>query len=142
MELMESIIKDSILVIKGKQDIIAIKNSFTLVLNRSGPTMDNNYDIETFNGFSKNMFDSSQLEETYKNIIKYDSYHQTNAKAIFDEIKKDIGDKAHNPVVDSLFTIVVAVVINIGLNEFFSKKRMIGGTNDRFKYIIYKSKTV
>jgi len=128
IELLTHIIDNSVLVIKGKLDIIAIKNSFMLI---SKQMIDINYyyDIETFNGFSNTHYKSSQLENTYKGLIETDVYKDI-AKPLFDEIIVNIGNKAHNPVVDSLFTIVVAVVMNLGLNNYFVKK---GGYNREYK---------
>lgn len=129
--------KDSVIIIKGMMDILAIKNTNKLICNND---IDINfyYDIETFNGFSYLLYNNSQLEETYNNLIKTDVYLHY-AKSFFNQIQ-NIGDKAHNPLVDSLFTIVVAVIINLGLNKYF--KNIIGGSKKMYysNYIKTKQK--
>ena len=119
-DLFVKISENTLFVVKGAQDFIAFNNMVKLLKYNTLPNFDNSYDIETFNGLSNYLYASSQLENTYKNIIKTTIYKQF-AKQIFDTITKNIGDKAHNPVVDSLFTIIVAVTINIGLNQYFEK---------------------
>lgn len=108
----------SIFVIKGTHDITALNNMIKLYNLNIKINFDHNYDIETFNGLSTHLYESSKLEDTYKGLIKTKIYKQF-AKPLFDTIMKDIGDKAHNPVVDSLFTIIVAATVNMGLNEYF-----------------------
>lgn len=120
-DLFAKISENSLFVVKGVQDFIALNNMVTLLKLNIKINFDNSYDIETFNGLSNHLYESSQLENTYKNIVKTKIYNQF-AKPIFDTISKNIGDKAHNPVVDSLFTIIVAVTINIGLNQYFEKQ--------------------
>lgn len=120
-ELFTKISENTLFVVKGIQDFVAFNNTVNLLKHDTLPNFDNSYDIETFNGLSNYLYASSQLENTYKNIIKTKVYKKF-AKKIFDSIIKTIGNKAHNPVVDSLFTIIVAVTINIGLNEYFEKQ--------------------
>lgn len=114
---LHNLIRDSVLVIKGRMDIIAIRNMSQLI-NLTDIPIEHYYDIETFNGFSQYMYKSAQLEETYNNLIKSPQYIKY-AKNFFDAITLSIGEKAHNPLVDSLFTIVVAITINLGLNKQF-----------------------
>jgi hypothetical protein len=119
-ELFAELSENSMFMIKGIQDFNALNNSLSLFNYKIKLNFDNYYDIETFNGLSNFLYNSSQLENTYKNIVKTKVYIQF-AKPIFDVILNNIGDKAHNPVVDSLFTIIVAVTINIGLVKYFDK---------------------
>jgi hypothetical protein len=126
MELFEDLSLDAVLVVKGKMDIIALKNMATLIIPYADFFLDNSYDIETFNGFSKTHYKGSQLEQTYKGLIKTKIY-QGAPKKLFDEIMKPIGEQAHNPVVDSLFSIIVAIVINLGLNKYFSSDNIMKG---------------
>lgn len=132
MELLEELFEESVLVIKGKMDIIALKN-MSILIQKKDMQIDHYYDIETFNGFSNAQYHSSQLENTYKGVIETDIYKRI-AKPLFDEIIINIGDKAHNPVADSLFTIIVAIVMNLGLNDYFNQK---GG---QYNYLKYKSR--
>ena len=57
------------------------------------------------------MFGNAKLETTYKGLIKSKLYHNV-FKNFFTKIMKQIGEKAHNPVTDSLFTIIIALMIN------------------------------
>ena len=142
MQLFKSISSESILVVKGKMDLIALKNMFALITNKNDLKLDHYYDIETFNGFSSTHFKGSQLEDTYKNLISYEIY-QKIAKPLFDQIAINIGNKAHNPVVDSLFTIIVAIIINLGLNEYFAKninQKNIASNSYQNEYLKYKTK--
>ncbi len=109
---------NSLFIVKGVQDFIALNNMTKLFNYEMSLNFSNYYDIETFNGLSNHLYESSQLENTYKGIVKTKVYRQF-VKPIFDVIGKNIGNKAHNPVVDSLFTVIVAVTINIGLNNYF-----------------------
>lgn len=135
MQLFNLLSKDAILVVKGKMDLIAMKNTANIINPKITMNINKLYDIETFNGFSKMHFGSSQLENTYRSLIETNIY-KGSVKMIFTKIGKSIGEKAHNPVVDSFFTIVVAVIINIGLNECFWDK-FSGGEIKSYYYIKY-----
>lgn len=129
MNLFRGLESQAILVLKGKMDIVALKNSCRLVTGSDFLSLSNYYDIETFNGFSSLHFKSSQLENTFIGLSKLKEYN--TVKPFFDKIFKSVGNKAHNPVVDSLFTIIVAVMINIVLNNGMGK---IGGQYDKLYY--------
>lgn len=140
----------AILVIKGQMDIISIKNMFNLIFDISGfdnIILDKYYDIETFNGISDYLFGGSQLKDTYQGLIQTKTYNKY-AKSIFDEIKNNIVnnnsqvDKAHNPVMDCLFTIIVAVIFNLGLNIYFgqTEKIQVGSNINQILYKKYKKK--
>ncbi len=116
--LFNEISENSLFIVKGAQDFLALNNMVRLFNYEMRLNFTNYYDIETFNGLSSRLYASSQLENTYKGIIKTKIYKRF-VKPIFDVIGEDIGGKAHNPVVDSLFTVIVAVTINIGLNDYF-----------------------
>lgn len=132
------LLKDCILIVKGGMDIIAIKNMSNLI-SHNVIDIENYYDIETFNGFSRALYGSSQLEETYNRLIKTNIFSST-AKEFFDQISSNIGNKAHNPLVDSLFTIIVAITINLGLNKYFGKLDQRGGNFHYEQYIKLKNK--
>lgn len=140
MELFRLISQDSILLVKGRMDLVALKNMSLLILPKQEElVLDNYYDIETFNGFSKTHYNSSQLEHTYLGLVETQTYKKNKSmKKLFTEIISMIGDKAHNPVADSLFSIIVAVVINLGLNEHFAKN-MKGGVSHYRHYRHYRS---
>lgn len=132
----------SLFLVKGMMDFTAIKNMYRLVfkINKEPIKLDHYYDIETFNGFSNLMFKSSQLEDTYKGLTKTKIYND-DIKLIFNDIKSTIGEKAHNPLADSLFTIIVAVIINYGLNDYFDEqlKSNQGGGIIYKNFIKYKN---
>ncbi|QKF94345.1 hypothetical protein QKU48_gp0887 [Fadolivirus algeromassiliense] len=139
-ETLEHLVNDAVLIVKGKMDLIAI-NNMALMLTENKLLIENYYDIETFNGFSQLMYKSAQLEETYNNMIKSNIYAQ-KAKELFDRIGVTIGDKAHNPLVDSLFTIIIAVIVNLGLNKYFKEldENQYGGNYYHKYYISLKNK--
>lgn len=138
-EYFQNLVMDSVLVVKGQMDIVAIKNMSQLIVNEDFQ-IDNYYDIETFNGFSQTMYKSAQLEETYNGMIKTKIYNQ-KAKQFFDQISSNIGDKAHNPLVDSLFTIIIAIIMNLGINKYFKDidRKNIGGNHYHKYYIKLKN---
>ncbi|ARF10035.1 hypothetical protein Indivirus_9_12 [Indivirus ILV1] len=140
MKLFSELSRDSILIVKGKMDLVAVKNTKMIINKKINMDLDRYYDIETFNGFSRTHFGSSQLENTYRGLINTKVYDKS-IKTLFDEIGKSIGEKAHNPVADSLFTIVVAIVINVGLNERFEKE-LSGGSKIKYhkEYLKYKER--
>ncbi len=140
MQLFSLLSKDAILVVKGKMDLIGMKNTANIINPKIQMDLNKWYDIETFNGFSKMHFGSSQLENTYRSLIETNIY-KGPIKILFTKIGKSIGEKAHNPVVDSFFTIVVAVIINIGLNECFWDKFSGGEIKNYYygEYMKYKS---
>ena len=139
-EILSNLARDSIFILKGVMDIAAIKNT-SMLITKKAIEIENYYNIETFNGFSRNLYNSSQLEETYNNLIKSHIY-QTKAKQFFEQISSNIGDKAHNPLVDSLFTIIVAITINLGLNKYFGEidKNQFGGNLYYREYIKLKNR--
>lgn len=123
MEMFTSVSKNSTFLVKGKRDIEAFINiarylddfEFEFILSNS-----NYYDIEIFNNFSRNFFGNAKLETTYKAIIETQIYKE-NAKSFFDMLRSRIGERAHNPLSDSLFTLIVAAGINLSLNYYFEE---------------------
>jgi hypothetical protein len=113
-DLFSKLSDSSMFMVKGVQDFDALNNTLALFKYNVKLNFKSYYDIEIFNGLSNYLYNSSQLETTYENIIKLKVYKQF-AKPIFDIIIKNVGNRAHNPVADSLFTIIVAVTMNIVL---------------------------
>jgi hypothetical protein len=158
MNMFEDVLESSLLVIKGMRDIFALKNMYKLILNKD-INLYNYYDIETFNGFSHNFYKNSQLEETYNGLIQTKIYKGV-AREFFNKITSNFENKkAHNPLVDSLFTIVVAITMNLAINTYFtthqlvpiknSRNRKHGGGDHKIivsdyysKYIKYKTKYI
>jgi hypothetical protein len=118
-------------VVKGQRDMEAVKNS-TSILNvvvTTGPLVSYHvyinfphfYDIEIFNELSRRIYGSAQLEKTFEGMTNT-SIYKTHGDPLFSKIFGDLKDvKAHNPMIDSLYTIIVAAVVNMGLNDYFSK---------------------
>ena len=116
---------DTCFIVKGLRDLDAMSNIGTLL--KIDKTLDINhiYDIEIFNGLSKMKYGSAQLEATYNGIIGSSIYKKNNED--LKEIVTTIGGMAHNPLMDSYYTLVVALVINMGLNEYFPSNGISGG---------------
>ena len=115
------IIGHAYIVVKGKRDMDALNNTYKLISDSENSKIgfDSYYDIEIFNQFSRRISGSGQLENTYNALIK-DKLYIKHIKPFFDYVQIKIGSNAHNPLVDSMFTIVVAIVINIGINKYFA----------------------
>lgn len=106
----------SCIVLKGSRDIKGLNNTAHYLNYPNSIKFTDIYDIEIFNAFSRNKYNDAKLETTYNGVIKSNMYKK-HVKPTFRIIEKDIGGDAHNPVVDSLFTIVVCIMINISLNK-------------------------
>jgi len=119
LKLFTDLSNDVLFLVKGKQDFIALRNMIRLVFgSKERANFENTYDIETFNGLSNNFFGNSQLETTYdglKDIIKKTDYN--NISRFMDIIGGAITIKAHNPVTDSYYTIMVGIIVNVILNR-------------------------
>ena len=148
-----NVAKNSTFVVKGKRDIEAFHNHCKLIKKGHLATSIENahyYDIEIFNNFSRRFFKNARLESTFEGLTNTPLYNK-NIKKFFNPIIKNVGKTAHNPVTDSLFTIIVALIINLALIKYFSTQ--VGGLggnhaiqlnkqynkNYRVKYIKYKT---
>jgi len=117
--------RNVVYIVKGKNDMEAIVNMCKISQNNkleNGFIYSSYYDIEIFNGFSRNIYGDAKLETTYNNIINSKLYKQ-NASSFFDQVKKRIPEIAHNPVADSLFSTIVAISINLCSNSCFYDNR-------------------
>ena len=100
--------------VKGQMDIKVIKNHFRLLFNKHPKNIFNKvYDIEIYNNLSKTYFGSAKLKETFDNIIKLPIY---NNSLYFDFLLNDL--RPHNPVSDSIYTFIIAVIINLILINY------------------------
>ena len=117
--LLSQIDKYSCYLVKGKMDIYAIKNHYYLLNNTKCQIQFNYiYDIEIFNKFSHDKYGSAQLEKTFYGISKTELYTKY-LESFFDNILNNFEDKrAHNPLTDSLYTLMIALLINISLFIF------------------------
>jgi hypothetical protein len=145
------LINKTYFVVKGKMDIYALRNTSKLIFNKRSFHIEfpSYYDIEIFNALSKKLYGNARLETTYDGVINTTVYKKHADKLfneIFRELNKDIG--AHNPMVDSLYTIIVALVMNMGLDNYFLNNGIAYGGNYegnyegnyKYKYNKYKSK--
>ena len=117
---------DACFIVKGFRDLEAINNLALLLKLDRLLNIEHIYDIEIFNGFSKMKYGSAQLESTYNGVISSDIYKINNQD--LNEIINEIGGIAHNPLTDSYYTLVVAIVMNLGLNEYFKTYDIIDGS--------------
>lgn len=144
LSLFIELIPKTCFVVKGKNDMIAVNNTYKLLFKKpNNITFKSYYDIEMFNGFSKIAYGNAQLETTYHGVINTDIY-ENHVESLFSKIFDSLGNnkkiEAHNPLIDSIYTMVVAIVFNMGLNVYFQNKYKIGGNIYEYKYHKYKSK--
>lgn len=132
-------------IVKGKRDIEALNNTFMLLHDSKKSDMDLKYiyDIEIFNQLSNRFFGGAKLEMTYEGMTNSPIYKHTS-QTFFNKLTHIIGETAHNPVTDSLFTVIVAVTINLILNSYFATfDKYMYGSGDKdyeYKYKKYKEK--
>lgn len=113
LDLFIALVNFSICVVKGQNDFKVFHNHYTF-LNNKTPKLGifkKIYDIEVFNGLSNTFFGASKLETTFSHLIKLKSYDITFFNKYIENLK------AHNPVSDSLFTIIVVVAIHLIINN-------------------------
>jgi hypothetical protein len=98
----------SFLIVKGLEDIKALKNH-TILLQQKYILLTNFFDIAIYNELLFNKCNSAKLEETYfclekMNLINdYDKYYKI--------INKFIEFKAHNPLADSYYTFIIFMIL-------------------------------
>lgn len=133
LDLFSVLSKYTYFVVKGKRDMEAITNSQMLIKNKSNIKFKSIYDIEIFNKMSQNIYGNAQLETTFNGLIKTNIYKEHFAN-FFDPL---LSGDAHNPMTDSLWTVVVALCIANGTNEYLSDKN-----NYTIEYEKYKRKYI
>jgi len=94
----------SYLIVKGLEDLKAIKNH-TRLLNQSHIKLINYYDIAKHNDFLYKKCDSAQLEKTYFCIEKMDKIKPYINFIEYLETFTEI--KAHNPLIDAYYTWII-----------------------------------
>lgn len=108
-------LSNSLLMVKGNMDIIAINN---LMKQYNLPILPKNlliYDIAFFNDIFRKLCNNAQLENTYHCIIEknlLDPELNQDFKKIFKSLV--LNDKtfiAHNPLVDSFYTLIVGLTM-------------------------------
>jgi hypothetical protein len=120
-------LSSSLLMVKGDMDLIAINN---LMKQYNLPILPKKimvYDIAFFNDMFRKLCNNAQLETTYHCIIEknlLDPELNQNLKKIFKSLvlidKKLV---AHNPLVDSFYTLIVGITMYNNSNN----KLQIGG---------------
>lgn len=107
--------------VKGKMDFMALKNNYYALTKTVTPIkFAYVYDIEVFNRMSNDKYGSAQLEKTFMGISTSKEY-QEYVKILIDKIMDDMDEqRAHNPLVDALYTMAVALTINVNLARNFS----------------------
>jgi hypothetical protein len=110
-----NMLTNSLLMVKGNMDIIAINN---LMKQYNLPVLPKTilvYDIAFFNDIFRKLCNNAQLENTYHCIIEKNLLdHELNKdfKKIFKSLV--LNDKkliAHNPLVDSFYTLIVGLTM-------------------------------
>lgn len=115
MEVFSTVTRFGLYLVKGTRDLSTIRNTWKLFGEPTEVNTKDMYDIEVFNGLSRDLFGSSQLETTYNGLRMIKTFKEF--QWTFDKVKADAGEKAHNPVVDSYMTFVVAVIMNVVLQR-------------------------
>jgi len=94
----------SLLIVKGKEDINALKNH-TLMLNEKYIELNNIVDIAEYNDILHKKCNSAELEKTYYCLS---NLNFTNDYKSYLKIIKDFTNlKAHNPLVDAYYTWII-----------------------------------
>lgn len=120
MENFKNILDYSYIVVKGQRDMSALHNTYKLIFNvkKSKLNFSHFYNIEIFNQLSQNIYGSAQLEKTFIGLSN-DVIYKKNVRPFFRKL--NITGKSHNPLIDSLYTLVVAIIVNMALNNYFVK---------------------
>lgn len=108
---LKQILENSLLVVKGMNDIIAIDNLLHLFKIEKIQDKVQTLDIAVYNGPFRETCKSAELEKTYKCIINnnlMDSDMKPMLKNIYQNLHTD-EILAHNPLVDAFYTLVVAI---------------------------------
>jgi hypothetical protein len=123
LNLFLELVNFSMCVVKGQGDVRVIQNQYNLMFGK--PVSTNSfkkiYDVEIYNELSSYFFKGAKLETTFVNLIEIEKYK--NNISFF---KKHLASlEAHNPVADSIFTIVVAAIMNMVLLEGLHNYKII-----------------
>lgn len=113
IKLTNEIFSNSYLIVKGLEDIKALKNH-TLMLNEISIKLNNFFDIAQYNNILFKKCNSAELEKTYLCLEKLNLTQQYNTYLSF--IDKFTDMKAHNPLVDSYYT---WSIFNLGMMKYY-----------------------
>jgi len=135
MKLFSSLLKYSVCVVKGSNDINSLINLCQIYnIDSTNFKQIIKYDIEIFNGLSKKLYGDAKLYTTFSNL-KNSQYYINNLhelQFIFDSIS----NKEHNPVFDSIMTLIISLIINIILFNYLDNTTQFGGKY-KLKFIDY-----
>jgi hypothetical protein len=116
INLTNELFSSSYLIVKGLEDIKALKNH-TILLKQNYINLKNIFDIAKYNNILFKKCNSAQLEKTYKclenlNLLsKYNKY--------YDIINAFTEMNAHNPLVDAYYTFIIFIVFTLNNNKIF-----------------------
>ena len=112
LKITNQLFSESYLIIKGIEDIKALKNH-CLLLNRKFINLEHKFDIANFNQKLFKLCNSAELEKTYvcleeKNLINNYNKYKKHIVNFTDNLK------AHNPLVDAYYTWIIYNVFLFG----------------------------
>lgn len=107
----------SLLIVKGQEDIKALKNH-TILLNNNYIILKNIFDIAQYNEILFTKCNSAQLEPTYLCLEKMNLLN--NYKKYFNIINDFTKIKAHNPLVDAYYTFIIFIIFNLDSKIFYN----------------------
>jgi hypothetical protein len=110
IRLTNKIFSESYLIVKGLEDIKAIKNHSSL-LKEKYENLDNYYDIAVHNDILFKKCNSAELEKSYQCLEKLNLTKPYNSYLKIIENFNKL--KAHNPLVDSYYTWVIFNIIKL-----------------------------
>ena len=110
IKLTNKLFSTSFLIVKGLEDIKALKNH-TILLKENYIVLKHFFDISKYNDILFNKCNSAKLEDSYFCLQKmnllddYNKYH--------DIINKFTKMKAHNPLVDAYYTFIIFIIFKL-----------------------------
>lgn len=110
INLTNQLFSQSYLIVKGLEDIKALKNH-TILLKENYIILKHIFDISKYNNILFEMCNSARLEETYiciKNMNLLDNYQK-----YFNVINNFTAMKAHNPLVDAYYTFIIFIIFKL-----------------------------
>lgn len=100
----------SYLIVKGLQDIKAIKNH-TILLKENHIELNNYFDISKYNKILFDKCNSAKLENTFLCLYKMNLLNDYNK--YYNIINEFTEMKAHNPLVDAYYTFIIFIVFEL-----------------------------
>lgn len=110
IKLTNQLFLQSYLIVKGMEDIKALKNH-TILLGEKYNNITHYYDIAKYNNILFKICNSAQLEKTYKCLENMNLTNDYNK--YLDIINEFTEMKAHNPLVDAYYTFIIFIVFKL-----------------------------